>query len=68
MLNRKIKYLSEPILLKVSPWRLADRVLLETTVPPVFGKESLLTTAVGAPPFEVLSYLLVVSFSENLNR
>jgi hypothetical protein len=36
---------------------LADRVLLETAVPPVFGKESLLTAAAGAPPFEVLSYL-----------
>ncbi len=55
MLKRKIKYLSEPILLKVSLWRLADRVLLETAVPPVFGKESLLTATARAPPFEVLS-------------
>jgi len=57
MLNRKIEYISEPILLKVSLWRLADRVLLETAVPPVFGKESLLTAAAEAPPFEVLFYL-----------
>ena len=57
MLNWKFEYLSEPILLKASLWRLADRVLLETAVPPVFGKESLLTAAAGAPPFEVLSYL-----------
>jgi len=57
MLNWKIEYISEPIPLKASLWRLADRVLLETAMPPVFGKESLLTAAAEAPPLEVLSYL-----------
>jgi hypothetical protein len=47
MLNRKIEHLSEPILLKARLWRLANRVLLETAMPPVFGKESLLTAIAG---------------------
>ena len=40
---KELKYsFSEPVLLKVYPWRLADRVSLEMAVPPVFGKENLL--------------------------
>ncbi len=32
---------SELILLKVNQWRAADRVSLETVMPPMLGKESL---------------------------
>jgi len=39
----------------------ADRVLLETVMPPVFGKESLIVLRFlwfRAPPFEVLFFML----------
>jgi len=55
MIRIKIKYLSEPISLKVNLWRWADRVLLETVVPPVFGKESWLTGTYAAISRHLLS-------------
>jgi len=48
----------------VNLWRWADRVLLETVVPPVLEKESLLTSTYvaifKAPPFEVPFLCLIV--------
>ena len=53
-------FLSEPAFLKViCPRRLVGRVFLETVMPPVFGKESELMSAVvscRAPLSEVLFY------------
>jgi len=34
-----MEQISEPFLLKAYLWRMADRVSLETVMPPVFGKE-----------------------------
>ena len=52
----QIKYLSEPTLLKAKLWRLAERVMLETALPPVFGKESWQSIYCAKHLLEVLFY------------
>ncbi len=53
--------ISEPILLKMRLWRLADRVPLETAVPPMFGKEvagGFCSKTIKTPPFGGVLFML----------